>query len=45
MIVRGMAKQFKGRFIDIYTAFLGHDAEYTHILGVFSGLPLDHGVW
>jgi lysophospholipase L1-like esterase len=40
-IVRGMAKAFKGKFVDVHTAFQGHETEYTHILGVFVGLPLD----
>jgi lysophospholipase L1-like esterase len=40
-IVVGMAKAFKGRTVDVGAAFVGHETEYTNILGVFLGMPLD----
>lgn len=39
-MVKVLAKRFKGRFVDIYTPFLGHEAEYTHIMEIFVGLPV-----
>lgn len=31
-IASGLAGAFSGRYIDTYSAFVGHEAEYTHIL-------------
>lgn len=39
-IVRGTAKAFKGKVVDVYSAFQGQETVYTHILGVFVGMPL-----
>jgi lysophospholipase L1-like esterase len=40
-IVVGMAKAFKGRPVDVNSAFVAHETVYTNILGVFVGMPLD----
>lgn len=31
-VAAGLAATFNGRFVDTYSLFLGHEAEYTHIL-------------
>jgi len=42
MVIGGIAGAFDATYIDTYTPFLGHEAEYTYILTEFQGVPNVH---